>query len=144
MLRAVPAPEGVVQILRQPLRFPGLGDSQIHARLAFPELFCRFCSVLRQAGHPEPVKLWHLLRGWDVGRVEAEQVEGGEVRQFSELCHSGEISQVSRCAPEPQLLQAGMNNGQAGQVKLFQPDTMQSPQVRQLRVGAVFPDKLEG
>ena len=54
------------------------------------------------------------------------------------------MSQVSRRAPEPQLLQAGMNNGQAGQVKLFQPDTMQSPQVRQLRVGAVFPDKLEG
>ena len=44
MLRTVPAPEGIVQVLRQPLRFPGLSDPQIHSRLAFPELLCRFCT----------------------------------------------------------------------------------------------------
>ena len=66
MLRAVPAPEGVVQVLRQPLRFPGFGDPQVHSRLSFPELLCRFCRRLRQAGHPEPAKLRHLFRGGDV------------------------------------------------------------------------------
>ncbi len=63
MLRTVPAPEGIVQVLRQPLRFPGFGNPQIHSRLAFPELLCRFCRCLRQAGHPEPAKLRHLLWG---------------------------------------------------------------------------------
>ena len=77
MLRTVPASEWIIQVLRQPLRFPGFGDPQIHSRLAFPELLCRFCRRLRQAGHPEPAKLRHLLRGGDVIRAEAKQVEGG-------------------------------------------------------------------
>ena len=77
MLRTVPASEWIVQVLRQPLRFPGFGNPQIHSRLAFPELFGRFCRLLRQAGHPEPAKFRHLLRGGDVIRAEAEQVEGG-------------------------------------------------------------------
>ena len=77
MLRAVPASEGIVQVLRQPLWFPGFGDPQIHSRLAFPELLCRFCRIFRQAGHPEPAKLRHLLRGGDVVRPEAEQIKGG-------------------------------------------------------------------
>ena len=126
MLRAVPASEGIVQVLRQPLRFPGLCDPQVHSRLAFPELLCCFCRVLWQAGHPEPAKLRHLLRSGDVSCAEAEQVEGGEVRQFPELSHGGEVPQVSRRAPEPQLLQVGMDSSQSAQIKVFQLDAMQS------------------
>ena len=124
MLRTVPASEGIVQILRQPLRFPGLGDPQVYAWLAFPELLCCFCRRLRQAGHPEPAKLRHLLRGGDVSCAEAEQVEGGEVRQFPEPSHGGEVPQVSRRAPEPQLLQVGMDSSQSGQIKALQLDAM--------------------
>ena len=125
MLRTVPATEGIVQVLRQPLRFPGLGDPQIHSRLAFPELFCRFCRRFRQAGHPEPAKFRHLFRGGDVVRPETEQVEGGEVRHFPEPSHSGEVPQVSRRTPEPQFLQVGMDSSQPGEIKVLQLDAMQ-------------------
>ena len=144
MLRTVPASEWIVQVLRQPLRFPGLGDPQVHSRLAFPAPFSRLCRILRQAGHPEPAKFRHLFRGGDVVRPETEQVKGGEVRQFPEPSHGGEVPQVSRRAPEPQLLQVGMNSSQSGQIKVLQLDAMQPSWVRQFRVRAVFPDKLEG
>ncbi|BFK87183.1 hypothetical protein I4200191B4_14890 [Pseudoflavonifractor gallinarum] len=127
MLRTVPASEGIVQVLRQPLRFPGFGEAQIHAQLAFPELLCHFCRRIRQAGHPEPAKFRHLLRGGDVVRHEAEQVEGGEVRQFPEPSNGGEVPQVSRRTPEPQLLQVGMDSSQSGQIKVLQLDAMQPP-----------------
>lgn len=127
MLCAVPASEGIVQVLRQLLRFPGLGDPQVHARLPFPELLCRFCCRLRQAGHPEPAKLRQLLRGGDIVRSEAEQVEGGEIRQFPEPSHGGEVPQVSRRTPEPQFLQVGMDSNQPGQIKVLQLDAMQPP-----------------
>ena len=51
---------------------------------------------------PMSLSLIHiLLRGGDVVRPEAEQIKGGEVRQFPERSHSGEVLQVSRRAPEP-------------------------------------------
>ena len=37
-----------------------------------------------------------------------------------------------------------MDSSQPGEIKVLQMDAMQPPQVRQLRVRAVFPDKLEG
>ena len=127
MLCAVPSSEGIVQVLRQPLRFPGFGDLQIHSWLAFPELLCRFCRIFRQAGHPEPAKLWQLLRGGDISCAKAEQVEDGEARQFPEPSHGGEVPQVSRRAPEPQFLQVGMDSSQPGQIKVLQLDAMQPP-----------------
>ena len=70
-----------------------------------------------------------------------------ELIEFANKCKYDSYSKdkiVKLTADIDVFLQAGMNNGQAGHVKLFQPDTMQSPQVRQLRVRSVFPDKLEG
>ena len=56
-----------------------------------------------------------------------EQVDGGEVRQFPEPAHGGEVPQVSRRALEPQFLQVGMDSSQPGQIKVLQLDAMQPP-----------------
>ena len=73
-----------------------------------------------------PVSYTHL----EVYKRQAEQVKGGEVRQFPELVHGGEVTQISRRAPEPQLLQMGMDNSQFGQIKVLQLNAMQhSPRI---------------
>ena len=67
-----------------------------------------------------------------------------EVRQFPELSHRREVSQVSGAPQSRSSFQAGMGSGKAGQVKILQLDAVQSPQSRQLWVRAVFSNELEG
>ena len=47
------------------------------------------------------------------------------MRQLPELSHSREVLQISRRAPEPQLLQVGVDSSQSTQIKIFQLDAMQ-------------------